>query len=70
MNGNLELPTVPSVKRLLLMYAPSFLLNPVVSVLELSDPAKSIKFYKNKKISIILDECYEGHKTSCMKQSD
>lgn len=37
-------PTVPSVKRLLFIYDPSFLLNPVVSVFELSDPARSIKF--------------------------
>lgn len=36
--------TVPRVRRLLLMYEPSFLLIPVVSVFELSDPAKSIKF--------------------------
>lgn len=36
--------TVPSVRRLLLMYDPSFLLKPVVSDFELSDPAKSIKF--------------------------
>lgn len=36
--------TVPRVKRLLFMYDPSFLRNPVVSVFELSDPAKSIKF--------------------------
>ena len=36
--------TVPKVNKLLLMYEPSFLLTPVVSVLELSDPAKSIKF--------------------------
>lgn len=38
--------TVPRVSKLLFMYEPSFLLNPVVSVLELSDPAKSIKCYK------------------------
>jgi hypothetical protein len=37
-------PTVPSVRRLLFIYDPSFLLNPVVSVFELSDPARSIKF--------------------------
>lgn len=30
------------------MYEPSFLLIPVVSVFELSDPAKSIKFWKQK----------------------
>lgn len=38
--------TVPRVSKLLFMYEPSFLLNPVVSVLELSDPAKSIKCCK------------------------
>lgn len=40
--------TVPRVSKLLFMYEPSFLLNPVVSVLELSDPARSIKCYKQK----------------------
>jgi hypothetical protein len=41
--------TVPRVNKLLLMYAPSFLRNPVVSVFELSDPARSIKFYTSSK---------------------
>lgn len=34
------------------MYDPSFLRNPVVSVLELSDPARSIKFCGTKQINI------------------
>jgi len=41
-------PTVPRVKRLLFIYDPSFRLSPVVSVLELSEPARSIRFWKNK----------------------
>jgi hypothetical protein len=40
--------TVPRVKRLLFIYEPSFLLTPVVSVLELSEPARSIKFYNKR----------------------
>jgi hypothetical protein len=36
--------TVPRVSRLLFMYEPSLRRIPVVSVLELSDPARSIKF--------------------------
>lgn len=42
----LSLLTVPRVSKLLLIYEPSFLRNPVVSVLELSDPARSIRFCK------------------------
>lgn len=39
-----QLLTVPRVSKLLLMYEPSLRRKPVVSVLELSDPARSIKF--------------------------
>lgn len=36
------------MSKLLFMYEPSFLRNPVVSVFELSDPARSIKFCKRE----------------------
>lgn len=48
--------TVPRVNRLLLIYDPSFLRKPVVSVLELSEPARSIRFCKFNKC-LILDQC-------------
>lgn len=43
------------------MYDPSFLRRPVVSVFELSDPAKSIKFWKNEakpRVKPFIDELY------------
>lgn len=47
--------TVPRVNKLLLIYDPSFLRRPVVSVFELSEPARSIKFCKFNKC-LILDQ--------------
>jgi len=38
--------TVPRVSKLLLIYEPSLRRSPVVSVFELSDPARSIKFWR------------------------
>lgn len=43
---------MPRVSKLLLMYEPSFLRKPVVSVFELSDPARSIKCYSEHLNSI------------------
>jgi hypothetical protein len=45
--------TVPRVNKLLLMNEPSFRRRPVVSVFELSDPARSIKFCTTSPITLL-----------------